>query len=435
MPLEYALQREGLPINAWTAPPERKLPVSPSTVVGLDSIPSQVVRAARKKGYTLNIMVAGESGLGKSTFLNTLFGEQLLPPQETTLAERSTKAIRTSTFNLSENGVDLKVTAIDTPGFGVTLDRKTGLTPVMEYVDAQLANTVAMEERKSFRNTPTDTLVHVCLYFISPSGHSLSELDVLAMRSLSEKVNLIPVIGKADTLTREELGSFRSRLMQQIKAADIKTYPQAHTFIAETNVAEYEKFMPFAVVGSNTTLKTTDGRTVRARQYRWGIVEVENPDHSDFSRLRELIIRSNLNDLVEVTHNVHYERFRSTRLESEGRADTMLQSDNDFNERLEKERAEFAAEMQAREEKMKKLFEKKMLEKDEELKQKENDLVNKRQERMNEVEAEKKRLAAEIAEADRKLNTSGASLGDAESEKKKKGGLLAGSSLLRSKKP
>jgi len=32
------------------------------------------------------------------------------------------------------------------------------------------------------------------------------------MKALSEKVNLIPVIGKADTLTRDELTSFRARV-------------------------------------------------------------------------------------------------------------------------------------------------------------------------------------------------------------------------------
>jgi len=56
-------------------------------------------------------------------------------------------------------------------------------------------------------------------------------------------------------------------------------------------VAEYEQLTPFAIVGSNTVIKTSDGRTIRARQYRWGVVEVENPQHSDFVKLRELLIR------------------------------------------------------------------------------------------------------------------------------------------------
>eukprot|EP00160_Parvularia_atlantis_P012042 Unigene2391_Nuclearia_a/m.7375 Unigene2391_Nuclearia_a/g.7375 ORF Unigene2391_Nuclearia_a/g.7375 Unigene2391_Nuclearia_a/m.7375 type:complete len:438 (-) Unigene2391_Nuclearia_a:100-1413(-) len=435
MPLEYALQREGVAgATAWAETPERRL--APTVVVGLETVPAQAVRAARQKGHVLNVMVAGESGLGKTTFLNTLFGDALVAPEDLPLAERATKAIRATTFALNENGVELKVTAVDTPGFGIQLNRTTGLQPVVDYVNNQLQNTLADEERTSFRTSAQDTLVHVCFYFISPTGHSLTELDVLAMRSLADKVNLIPVIGKADTLTREELHAFRARLMQQIKAAGIAIYPQAHTFVPETNPAEYEKYMPFAVVGSSTVIKTSDGRTVRARQYRWGVVEVENPEHSDFTRLRELVIRQNLNDLVEVSHAVHYEKYRAERLQSQGRADPILQSDKDFDERMEKERADFARDMQVREEKMRKLFEKKMAEKDEELKAKEQELIKKREQWMIEIENERKQLQAEAAEADRKMREGSSSnlAGEGGETDKKKKGLLGASSLLRPKK-
>lgn len=43
-------------------------------------------------------MHAGESGLGKSTFVNTLFGDNLVATEDLPLDERSTKAIRKTTF-------------------------------------------------------------------------------------------------------------------------------------------------------------------------------------------------------------------------------------------------------------------------------------------------------------------------------------------------
>jgi len=47
--------------------------------------------------------------------------------------------------------------------------------------------------------------------------------------------------------------------------------------------------VPFAVVGSNTVIEVR-GRKVRGRLYPWGVVEVENPEHCDFIKLRTLLV-------------------------------------------------------------------------------------------------------------------------------------------------
>jgi len=47
--------------------------------------------------------------------------------------------------------------------------------------------------------------------------------------------------------------------------------------------------VPFAVVGSNTVIEIR-GRKVRGRMYPWGVVEVENPEHCDFIKLRTLLV-------------------------------------------------------------------------------------------------------------------------------------------------
>lgn len=52
--------------------------------------------------------------------------------------------------------------------------------------------------------------------------------------------------------------------------------------------------MPFAIVGSNTAVKTRDGRIVRAREYPWGVIEVDNEEHCDFVKLRQMLIRYHL---------------------------------------------------------------------------------------------------------------------------------------------
>jgi cell division control protein 12 len=58
-----------------------------------------------------------------------------------------------------------------------------------------------------------DVRIHACLYFISPTGHILSALDIQAMKELGTRVNLIPVIAKADTLMPAEIQEFKQRVI------------------------------------------------------------------------------------------------------------------------------------------------------------------------------------------------------------------------------
>jgi hypothetical protein len=54
-------------------------------------------------------------------------------------------------------------------------------------------------------------------------------------------------------------------------------------------VRQLKEAVPFAVCGANTLLEVR-GRKVRGRLYPWGVVEVENPDHCDFIKLRTMLM-------------------------------------------------------------------------------------------------------------------------------------------------
>lgn len=53
---------------------------------------------------------------------------------------------------------------------------------------------------------------------------------------------------------------------------------------------------------------------------------VENENHCDFVKLREMLIRTNMEDMREKTHTRHYELYRQKRLEQMGFTD--VDSDN-----------------------------------------------------------------------------------------------------------
>jgi cell division control protein 11 len=148
--------------------------------------------------------------------------------------------------------------------------------------------------------------------------YRLRELDIELMKRLSPRVNVIPVIGKADSLTPAELAESKKLVMEDIEHYRIPVYNFPYDIeeddedTVEEN-AELRSLMPFAIVGSEETVEI-GGRKVRARQYPWGIVEVENPRHSDFLAIRSALLHSHLADLKEITHDFLYENYRTEKL-------------------------------------------------------------------------------------------------------------------------
>jgi cell division control protein 12 len=74
--------------------------------------------------------------------------------------------------------------------------------------------------------------------------------------------------------------------------------------------------MPFSVIGSEKDVQTADGRTVKGRQYAWGVAEVENEEHCDFKKLRAILIRTHMLDLIHTTEELHYEAYRAQQMET-----------------------------------------------------------------------------------------------------------------------
>ena len=95
------------------------------------------------------------------------------------------------------------------------------IAPIIRYIDEQFERYFRDESGLNRRNI-TDTRVHCCLYFVAPTGCGLKPMDREFMRLLQNKVNIVPVIAKADTLTAAELAQLKARLLEQIRSADLK---------------------------------------------------------------------------------------------------------------------------------------------------------------------------------------------------------------------
>lgn len=97
------------------------------------------------------------------------------------------------------------------------------------------------------------------------------------MKRLHRKVNIVPVIAKADTLTAPEVKRLKERIMADIEEHQIQIYqfPECDSDEDEDfkqQDRELKASVPFAVIGSNILLEV-NGKQVRGRQYPWGVVE------------------------------------------------------------------------------------------------------------------------------------------------------------------
>ena len=52
-----------------------------------------------------------------------------------------------------------------------------------------------------------------------------------------------------------------------------------------------QALLPFAIIGSEEEIEL-NGALARVRIYPWGVAEVDNPKHSDFSTLRRALLKS-----------------------------------------------------------------------------------------------------------------------------------------------
>jgi septin family protein len=126
------------------------------------------------------------------------------------------------------------------------------------------------------------------------------------------------------------------------------------------------QYVPFSVIGSDK-LVNVKGKMVRGRQYRWGAVEVENPEHCDFIHLREMLIGTNMQDLIETTHSVHYATYRARKIRPGGRPESFLACDEKYETSIQSAKKNLQEDMQKKEEQMRQRFVAKVREKEQEL--------------------------------------------------------------------
>uniref|UniRef100_A0A1B0FL29 Septin n=1 Tax=Glossina morsitans morsitans TaxID=37546 RepID=A0A1B0FL29_GLOMM len=333
--------------------------LNPSGHVGFDSLPNQLVNGSLHNGFVFNVMCIGETGLGKSTLMDTLFNTSFESmPSEHTLSSVNLKA---HTYELQENNIKLKLTICDTLGYGDQINKADSLKAVIDYIDM--------------------CKTYICIL----KSHVNIQLDM--------RVDIIPVIAKADAVTKSDLQRFKASVMEELNKnkVNIYEYPTNDDGVTDVN-QNINNHVPFAVVGSNEFVNVGN-KQMRARQYPWGIVQIENESHCDFVKLREMLIRTNMEDMREQTHTKHYELYRRKRLGEMGFGDVEMNTKPvSFQQAFEMKRSIHLSELQAKKEEILQRFEQQRITNDNLLKERQRELHAKFEQLKKEHEEEKRKL-------------------------------------------
>ena len=134
---------------------------------------------------------------------------------------RQPMKIEASTVDIEERGVKVRLTVVDTPGYGDSFNGTENYKHISNYIDQQFQRYLKDESGLNRRNI-SDNRIHCLLYFVSSFARGsvgwklarfqaecslfrLKPLDLACMKELHRKVNIVPVIAKADALTTIEL--------------------------------------------------------------------------------------------------------------------------------------------------------------------------------------------------------------------------------------
>ncbi|KAK9804973.1 hypothetical protein WJX73_006082 [Symbiochloris irregularis] len=264
----------------------------------------------------VKFLIVGDSGLGKTTLVRTLFS---LPGQELQLHDgtetspaqwkRDPESLCTVlSWEDSEDAIWVYQVQ-DTPGYGDDLNIMNNIKAMIKYIEDQNRKFLTMELDKQRTVDITelpDPRVDCCIFCLQP--HRLRPIDLRYMLELGQHVPIVPVVTKADTMTIQEAAKYRREVYMKLKNPYVPGVKALSTRLAAPiNVLQFEDetlercglqhtdrhTMPFLVVASNEVSSEMSNRDPPVfwpeRQYKWGISEAFNPEHSDLMYLRRLL--------------------------------------------------------------------------------------------------------------------------------------------------
>lgn len=275
--------------------------------VGLSCLPRQREQFSKSLGGNFNLMVVGQVGVGKTSFVNTLFDSELLPVSN----EFHNPSLSIRRFELVSDNYPLRLCVIETAGFGQNIDNEASWIPISEFIDEQF-KLFLFQDQQPTRSNIKDNRIHCCVYLLPPNISSFNTLDLETLKTLSTRVNVIPVISKCDSIDLKTLKTYKAACKLIFEQYDIKF---CEFFYDEEVTSLINDSLPFSLINSNSLQTLENGRCIRGRDFPWGFVELEDDSLCDFNLLRKILMSDHMLEFILSTE-LHYENFRLSFLKS-----------------------------------------------------------------------------------------------------------------------
>lgn len=263
---------------------------------GFSSLVDQIATRRTIQGLSFNVLFVGHTGIGKTTLINSLFDVDCGDSPDVDRINKNVQ-LRIKEFRPHNKTIEMKLTIIETKGFNNQMDKRNSYKPIVDYIEARYEDYLTQQFSNTSKDENVDTRVHCCIYMIEPSGSGLQPVDLATLKQLHQRVCLIPVIAKADALTKQERLALAELIRHQISINNIEIYSTGS-----------EPHLPFAIAASNELIKNESKRR-RVRIYPWGQMDVGT--NSEFNELKDLALGRNMLALIEYTSKIHYERYRT----------------------------------------------------------------------------------------------------------------------------
>ena len=256
--------------------------------VGFGSLSNHFLQRSRREGADFNLLVIGQAGCGKSTLLSNLYNQEVLPADRRryTRVPDSVEFIDHESV-VNEAGVGLRLKVTEVLGFGElsfsssARTQKDKIQKILKNVEEKHrqyfdSENYAKRAQKGQSSHSKDHLYHAAILFIQPQRNlQVSPYDIALLQALQSRVNVIPVIAKADCYIGEELNRIKSTLKKGFNDSKILLFPNI------TDVSDDDWVIKEAVdVRSHcpfVTIAASFDNGARVRQYPWGSVSIEAP--------------------------------------------------------------------------------------------------------------------------------------------------------------
>ncbi|CAG9330931.1 unnamed protein product [Blepharisma stoltei] len=238
-----------------------------------------------------NVIVVGDSGVGKTSFINTFLSmkfNRFVPEDLDNKMSRPTIKIEQNSAIKVAGDLTYKVNMIDTPGYGKAKNFSIWLKGIKNFI---IHSATQYKHAKKSILKPEDTRVHLCLYFIE--GPRCKERDLRAMFQLQKYVQIIPILAKADSYqSKEEIEGVKRNLINEIFNSEIKLFDFMSALGNDKHLitnAPLQPLPPFAVI-SAAQLIETQSKIKYGRSYQWGFCDISDKETSDFSILSKFLM-------------------------------------------------------------------------------------------------------------------------------------------------